>query len=186
MIAEKLGSVRSPKADGAVYWCRGLAIFEVPKFTGQVSVLDALIVWISEADDREKQKHYRAWELINSACGSTGDGGRHDALRDLNEDYADLSAAPLAKTYLAGVQLPEAGLIWADLAWTKSTGAKFCQTTMPDGSKLTSIAPWTGKESPWCVLWDGSAQVPQTLTPAPTVWKTLSLRALHVPARRAG
>jgi hypothetical protein len=134
MIAEKLGSVRSPKADGTVYWCRGLAIFKVPKFTGRVSVLVALIVWISEADDREKQKHYRAWELINSACGSTGDGGRHDALRDLNEDYADLSAAPLAKAYLAGVQLPEAGLIWADLAWTKSTGAKFCETTMPDGT----------------------------------------------------
>jgi hypothetical protein len=45
-----------------------------------------------------------------------------------------LSAAPLAKAYLAGVQLPEAGLIWADLAWTKSTGAKFCETTMPDGT----------------------------------------------------
>jgi len=30
------------------------------------------------------------------------------------------------------VQLPEAGLIWADLACTKSTGAKFCETTMPD------------------------------------------------------
>ena len=134
MIAEKLGSVRSPKADGTVYWCRGLAIFEVLEFTGRISVLIALIVRISEAGDREKQKHYRAWELINSARGATGDGGRRDALRDLNEDYADLSAAPLAKAYLAGVQLPEAGLIWADLAWTKSTGAKFCQTTMPDGT----------------------------------------------------
>jgi hypothetical protein len=40
-----------------------LAIFEGPKFTGRVPVLVALIVWISEADDREKQKHYRAWEL---------------------------------------------------------------------------------------------------------------------------
>jgi hypothetical protein len=46
-----------------------LAIFEGPKFTGRVPVLVALIVWISEADDREKQKHYRAWELINSAEG---------------------------------------------------------------------------------------------------------------------
>ena len=45
-----------------------------------------------------------------------------------------LGLGPLAKAYLAGVQLPEAGLIWADLAWTKSTGAKFCQTTMPDGT----------------------------------------------------
>jgi hypothetical protein len=57
-----------------------LAIFEGPKFTGRVPVLVALIVWISEADDREKQKHYRAWELINSARGSNGDGGWRDAL----------------------------------------------------------------------------------------------------------
>jgi len=44
MIAEKLGSVRSSKADRSVYWCRGLAIFEVLKFTGRVPVLVALIV----------------------------------------------------------------------------------------------------------------------------------------------
>src|SRR3954451_11731828 len=69
-----------------VYWCKGLAVFEVLEFAGRASVLVALIVWISEASDREKQKHYRAWELINSARGSTGDGGRRDALRDLNED----------------------------------------------------------------------------------------------------
>jgi hypothetical protein len=66
-----------------VYWCRDLAIFEVLEFAGRliavVSVAVALIVWIWEAGDREKQKHYRAWELINSAQGSTGDGGRRDA-----------------------------------------------------------------------------------------------------------
>jgi len=94
-----------------VYWCRGLAIFEVLEFAGRASVLVALIVWISEAGDREKQKHYRAWELINSARGSTGDGGRRDALQDLNEDKVDLSGAPLDKAYLDGVQLQNARLL---------------------------------------------------------------------------
>src|SRR5688500_13015370 len=50
-----------------VYWCRDLAIFEVLEFASRfitvVSVVVALIVWIWEAGDREKQKHYRAWEL---------------------------------------------------------------------------------------------------------------------------
>lgn len=99
-----------------VYWCKGLAIFEVLEFAGRASVLIALIVWISEAGDREKQKHYRAWELINSARKSTGDGGRRDALQDLHEDGIDLSAAPLADAYLRKVQLPNAALTGANLS----------------------------------------------------------------------
>jgi hypothetical protein len=79
-----------------VYWCKDLAIFEVLEFAGRASVLIAVIWWFWEAGDREKQKHYRAWELINSARGSTGDGGRRDALQDLNEDHVSLAAAPLA------------------------------------------------------------------------------------------
>jgi hypothetical protein len=136
-----------------VYWCRDLAIFEVLEFAGRliavVSVAVALIVWIWEAGDREKQKHYRAWELINSARGSTGDGGRRDALQDLNEDGEPLAAAPLAKAYLAEVQLSNAKLDQADLSETNLTGANliradlsgatlenttFCRTTMPDGT----------------------------------------------------
>src|SRR3954447_12934278 len=73
-----------------VYWCKGLAIFEVLEFVGRTSVLIVAITWIFEADERDKarmneikQKHYRAWELINSAEGKIGDGGRRDALRDL-------------------------------------------------------------------------------------------------------
>jgi hypothetical protein len=99
-----------------VYWCRDLAIFEVLEFVGRVSVLVAVIVWFWEWEDRTKQSHYRAWELINSARGSTGDGGRRDALQDLNEDNVNLSAAPLAKAYLAGVQLPRTRLSGADLS----------------------------------------------------------------------
>src|SRR3954469_4606857 len=47
-----------------VYWCRGLAIFEVLEFTGRASVLVAVIWWFWEAGDRTKQSHYRVWELI--------------------------------------------------------------------------------------------------------------------------
>lgn len=50
----------------------------------QIAVIGAVLFWFSEAPDRTKERHYRAWELINSARGSTGDGGRIDALQDLN------------------------------------------------------------------------------------------------------
>lgn len=111
-----------------VYWCKGLAVFEVLEFAGRASVLIAVILWFWEADDRKKQSHYRAWELINSARGSTGDGGRRDALQDLNEDNVPLFAAPLAGAYLDKTQLPnailpEANLRGARLGWANLRGA---------------------------------------------------------------
>jgi hypothetical protein len=99
-----------------VYRCRNLAIFEVLEFAGRASVLVAVFVWFWEADDRKKQSHDRAWELINSARESTGDGGRRDALQDLNEDKVNLSAAPLANAYLVEVQLPNANMSGAGLS----------------------------------------------------------------------
>jgi uncharacterized protein YjbI with pentapeptide repeats len=128
-----------------VYRCRSLAIFEVLEFAGRASVLVALMVWFLEAGDREKQKHYRAWELINSAQGSTGDGGRRNALQDLNEDGEPLVAAPLAKAYLAEVKLPnarlnqadlsetnlaEADLSRADLSWVNLSGARLDEANL--------------------------------------------------------
>ncbi len=79
--------------------------------------------WLLEADDRTKAKHYRAWELINSARGSSGDGGRINALQDLNEDGVSLAAAPLEKAYLRGVRLPGADLRGANLSEADLTGA---------------------------------------------------------------
>jgi len=168
-----------------VYWLKGLAIFEFLELAGKLSVAVVLILWISESGDRAKQKHYRAWELINSAQGSPGDGGRGDALRDLNEDHVSLADAPLAKAhlskvelrgadlsgaylfgahltrayladadlaeadlheadlnraYLVGANLSRADLFDADLSRADLTEAnlnkvKFCNTTMPDGTK---------------------------------------------------
>jgi hypothetical protein len=125
-----------------VYWCRGLAIFEVLEFAGRASVLVAVIWWFWEADDRTKQDHYRAWELINSARGSTGDGGRRDALQDLNEDGVSLVAAPLADAYLVEVKLPGANLTTADLSRADLTnanlsGAKLVKAKLPKANLTT-------------------------------------------------
>src|SRR4051794_24901954 len=98
-----------------VYWCRSLAIFEFLELAGRLSLIVALVLWFREAPDRAKQKHYRAWDLINSARGSTSDGGRRDALQDLSEDGVSLAGAPLAKAFLRQVNLPRANLIRADL-----------------------------------------------------------------------
>ena len=97
------------------YGLRRLALFDLLESAGRAAVLVVAIFWLSEAGDRTKERHYRAWELINSARGSTGDGGRKDALQDLNRDGINLAAAPLEQAYLPGVDLKGAYLKGANL-----------------------------------------------------------------------
>ncbi len=107
------------------FYCRlrGLALFDLLELAGRCTVLIIAIFWLMEADDRTKERHYRAWELINSARGSTGDGGRRDALQDLNRDGVSLAAAPLEKAYLPLTHLKNAKLMGADLRGAKLMGA---------------------------------------------------------------
>jgi uncharacterized protein YjbI with pentapeptide repeats len=115
---------------------------------GWIATVAAVVVgvatWVWEADDRRKQKHYRAWELINSARGSTGDGGRRDALQDLNEDGEDLSAAPLANAYLSNIQLPNADLRGADLSTADLRSANLSGANLSganlSGAKLRPVS----------------------------------------------
>jgi hypothetical protein len=92
--------------------------FELLELAGRCTVLVAVIVWFYEADDRAKERRYRAWELINSARDSVGDGGRRDALEELNGDQVSLAAAPLQKAWLAYIDLRGADLHNADLQGT--------------------------------------------------------------------
>jgi hypothetical protein len=94
--------VLSPEwaSEWIVYWSRNWDFVKVLELAGKFTVVVAVFFYFSEAGDRQKAKHYRAWELINSARGSTGDGGRRDALQDLNEDKVSLAAAPLAEAHL--------------------------------------------------------------------------------------
>jgi hypothetical protein len=119
--------VLSPEwlSEWIVYWSRSWDFVEVLQLIGKLGLLYAAFSWVFEADERYKArqdaikaKHYRAWELINSARGSTGDGGRRDALRDLFEDGVSLAGAPLSKAYLVEINLPGANLPRADLSKT--------------------------------------------------------------------
>src|SRR5438128_5666517 len=86
-----------------VYWSRNWEFVKFLELLGKFAIVVAVVSWVIETGDRQKAKHYRAWELINSA--KTGDGGRLDALRDLNEDGVSLAAAPLANAELTRLQL---------------------------------------------------------------------------------
>jgi len=57
---------------------------------GSFSVLIAVIFYFSDAGNRIKQRHYQAWQVINTAQGQGGNGGRIEAMQELNADGVPL------------------------------------------------------------------------------------------------
>ncbi len=74
-----------------------------------------MIFYFSESGDRLKQKHYRAWQVINTAQGKGGNGGRLDALQELNEDRVPLVGVDVSGAFLQGLHLEKANLARGNL-----------------------------------------------------------------------
>lgn len=113
-----------------VYWLSRWAFIRFLEYAGKFTILVVVIMWFLEADERQlerenrvKEKHYRAWELIYTSAGKKGEGGRIAALEDLNADGVSLSRTPLVHAYLVGVSIPQADLVLADLSAADLTGA---------------------------------------------------------------
>jgi Pentapeptide repeats (8 copies) len=87
---------------------------EVLEYLSRFGVLVAVIFYFAESGDRIKQKHYQAWQVINSAEGKGGNGGRIDALEELNADGVSLVGVNLSAAFLVGVNLPKAKLARAN------------------------------------------------------------------------
>ena len=116
-----------------VFWSEQWTLLRILGAAGKFVIVIAVIQWFLESGERLKERHYRAWEIVNSARGSTGDGGRRDALQDLNNDGVYLAVAPLTDAYLiniqlqgamlAGAMLPGANLVQANLLKASLTQA---------------------------------------------------------------
>jgi hypothetical protein len=91
------------------------SFLEVLEYLGSFSILVAVIFYFSESGDRLKQKHYQAWQVINTAQGKGGSGGRIEALQELNEDGVPLVGVDVSGAFLQGVRLPKARLVRANL-----------------------------------------------------------------------
>ena len=121
------------------------SFLEVLEYLGSFSVLIAVIFYFSESGDRLKQKHYQAWQVINTAQHMGGSGGRIEALSELNADGVSLVGVDLSSAFLQGVQLGGAKLLRAgftdadvrnsnlesaDLSFTSLNGANFRQSNL--------------------------------------------------------
>ncbi len=92
------------------------SFLEVLEYLGSFSVLIAVIFYFSESGDRIKQKHYQAWQVINTAQHMGGSGGRIEALAELNADGVPLVGVDVSSAFLQGVQLPKARLLRANFS----------------------------------------------------------------------
>ena len=132
-------------AYGLSHW----AFLEVLEYLGSLSVLVAVIFYFAESGDRLKQKHYQAWQVINTAHHTSGSGGRIEALAELNADGVPLVGVDLSSAFLQGVQLPKARLLRAnftaadvrnsnlaaaDLSYASLNGANFRQSDLRHAS----------------------------------------------------
>ena len=88
-----------------------------------LTVVVAAVQYVKGCGPRKIARHYRDWEIISSAVGHGGDGGRIDALQDLNHDEVFLTGVNVAGAWLFQIQLPRAVLEQANLSDCKALDA---------------------------------------------------------------
>jgi hypothetical protein len=98
------------------------SFLEVLEYLGSFSVLIGVIFYFSESGDRVKQRHYQAWQVINTAQGKGGSGGRIEALQELNEDHVQLVGVDASSAFLQSIRLEHANLLRADLSASDMRG----------------------------------------------------------------
>jgi hypothetical protein len=102
--------------DWTAYLLSRWSFLEVLDYLGRFSILVAVIFYFSESGNRIKQKHYQAWQVINTAQGKGGNGGRIEALEELNADGVPLVGVDVSSAFLQGLTLERANLLRADFS----------------------------------------------------------------------
>jgi hypothetical protein len=98
------------------YFLSRWSFLEVLEYLGTFSVLIGVIFYFSETGDRIKQRHYQAWQVINTAQGKGGSGGRIEALQELNADKVPLVGVDVSSAFLQSLDLHGANLLRSDFS----------------------------------------------------------------------
>jgi uncharacterized protein YjbI with pentapeptide repeats len=91
------------------------ALLDVLDHLGRFSILIAVVFYFADSGNRVKQRHYQAWQVINTAQSKGGSGGRIDALQELNSDHVSLIGVDASGAFLSGIHLAQAHLERCDL-----------------------------------------------------------------------
>jgi hypothetical protein len=98
------------------YFLSNWAFLEVLEYLGSFSLLIGVIFWFAESGARVQQRHYQAWQVINTAQGKGGSGGRIEALEELNADHVALTGVDVSGAFLQTVRLAHAELMRANMS----------------------------------------------------------------------
>jgi len=138
------------------YLLSNWAFLEVLEYAGTFSILVVVALFFVERPDRIKQKHYQAWQVINTAQGKGGSGGRIEALEELNADRVPLvgvdaqgaflvglhlEGAPLGRANFASADLRDCHFRSADLNFATLAGANFRGCDLENANLETRISP---------------------------------------------
>jgi uncharacterized protein YjbI with pentapeptide repeats len=107
-------------------------LVELLEYLGSFSILFAAIVYFAGSMDRLKQKHYQAWQVVNTAQGKGGNGGRIDALEELNRDRVSLIGVNVSGAYLQGVRLQGVQARRANFSEADLRDSDFQRANLPD------------------------------------------------------
>ena len=110
---------------------------EVLEYLGSLSILVAVFFYFHDSDNRIKQRHYQAWQVINTAQGKGGSGGRIEALQELNDDGVPLVGVDVSGAFLQGVHLGRARLLRSDFSAADARNGDFKSADLQD-SDLSS------------------------------------------------
>ena len=120
------------------YYLGRWAFLEVLEYAGHFSVLVAVVLYFNGAGDRRKVRHYQAWQVINTAEGKGGNGGRISAFQELNEDHVPLVAVDADGAYLAGIKLQGADLARCHMVSADLRGADLSGVNLEYGRLASS------------------------------------------------
>jgi Pentapeptide repeats (9 copies) len=121
-----------------VYALSNWRFLELLEYLGRFGVLVAVVFYFAESGDRLKQKHYQAWQVINSAEGKGGNGGRIEALEELNADGVSLVGVNLSSAFLMEVRLPKGKLARAIFDGADARNADLTGASMADANLRTA------------------------------------------------
>ena len=116
------------------YLLSNWSFLEVLEYLSSFGVLIAVVFYFAESGDRLKQKHYQAWQVVNTAQGRGGNGGRIDALQELNADGVPLVGVDLSMAFLQGIRLKKVNFSRANLAGADTRNAEMPGANLEDAS----------------------------------------------------
>src|SRR5947209_8597349 len=110
------------------------SFLEVLEYLSSFGVLSAVVFYFSESGDRLKQKHYQAWQVINTAQGRGGNGGRIEALQELNSDRVPLVGIDVSGAFLQGIRMLSARLSRCNFGAADLRNSDFDSADMSDAN----------------------------------------------------